>query len=165
MKKKMRCHPIVLLAGLLTVVRAQGQFSVRHPSVLFILTLRFLWRQLCLLTLRFLPLSGPVYSLRCIYISRRRYFYSLLRGTIREFQGGLRCFSCRCFLSAFCLVSLVGGRSRDTIVPRAKLSARAKRITGRETGHVYLHDVSNRKKARFIVCDYGYPHRKFFGSN
>lgn len=46
----MRCHPIVLLAGLLIVVRAQGQCVARHPSSSFILTLRFpLWRNYVLL--------------------------------------------------------------------------------------------------------------------
>lgn len=68
-KKKMRCHPIVLLAGLLTVVRAQGQCLPGIPSVLFILTLRFpppLWRQLCL-TLRSPALAPiPVHSGVCI---------------------------------------------------------------------------------------------------
>lgn len=74
----MRCHPIVLLAGLLTVVRAQGQCVARHLSSCFILTLRFsTTAQLCL-TLRF-SRSPP-------YISGipllRRYFCVPARDTV-----------------------------------------------------------------------------------
>lgn len=56
----MRCHPIVLLAGLLTVIRAQGQCVARHPSSSFILTLRFpLWRNYVLLCV--LPISALLF--------------------------------------------------------------------------------------------------------
>lgn len=56
-----RCHPIVLLAGLLTVVRAQGQCVARHPSSSFILILRFpLWRNYVLLCV--LPNFALYYS-------------------------------------------------------------------------------------------------------
>lgn len=54
-----RCHPIVLLAGLLTVVRAQGQSVTQHPPSL-ILILRFLlWCNYVLLCV--LPLCPVLY--------------------------------------------------------------------------------------------------------
>lgn len=65
--KKMRCHPIVLLAGLLTVVRAQGQ-SARHPSSNYSYSSFPTMAQLCL-TLRSPALpctSGVPRRRRCL---------------------------------------------------------------------------------------------------
>lgn len=78
----MRCHPIVLLAGLLTVVRAQGQCVARHPSSSFILILRFpLWCNYVLLCV--LPLS----ALYPVIPSLRRY---LSRTAERDLRSNLR---------------------------------------------------------------------------
>lgn len=86
MKKMMRCHPIVLLAGLLTVVRAQGQSVARHSSSYLILTLRFpTMAQLCL-TLRSSPALAPPPPppsyIRCRFVLRRNFFSLYTRGIV-----------------------------------------------------------------------------------
>lgn len=80
----MRCHPIVLLAGLLTVVRAQGQCVARHPSSSFILTSSFpIMAQLCL-TLRspaLCPVYIPGYSLTLAVLAVHHAGVETVRGS------------------------------------------------------------------------------------
>lgn len=118
-KKKMQCHPIVLLAGLLTVVRAQGQFARLPSSLLLLILLLFVsstWRNYVLLCV--LPLNASVNDdvPSTAVFSSCTYEGSRLSLTGRSARKG-RCFVCVLFHLPFLSFSGNRARERDALSP------------------------------------------------